>query len=58
MSSDLIHFRVGPARIYQFRKEINSECLNFELNWSDRDQSSTNASYSIPQWQLKSPLYQ
>ena len=59
MSSDLIHFRVGPARLYQFRKVSNFEkCPNFNFTWSDPDPKSFNSSYTVPSWQLKSPLYQ
>jgi len=57
-SSDLIHFRVGPARLYQFRKETNSKCNNFELNWDQLHPNSINSTNLIPEWQNKSPFYQ
>lgn len=30
MSSDYVHFRVGPARLFQFR----NNCSNFENSWN------------------------
>lgn len=39
MSSDYVHFRVGPARLFQFR----NNCSNFKNSW---DEGSFFRSYS------------
>ena len=46
MSSDYVHFRVGPARLFQFR----SNCSNFKNSW-DEVKNET-----IADWELESPI--
>ena len=57
-ASDYIHFRVGPARLYQFRKEsgngTENECRHHDLNWSNESILNQNPE----RWQWESPLYQ
>ena len=53
MASDFVHFRVGPARLFQFR----SECENFKiLNENQTESWLEKLDYEPMEWQIDSPL--